>query len=157
MNVEAFIRTVRAEFDFLFEHYGFQLVHCCRLRLRPEYILLGLTSSQCRLVFEQEEDEFAVLIGTRDAIFGDNQTINPLRQWFSVDWMHEFRVDQQADQNVLNEVDDDQPPLRLYARLLAQSGTSLFALFDSPATVAQWHPAYEHFLHSRLGLAAHRV
>lgn len=77
-----FLEQIRRHFIYLFDSYGFEMVHC--ERPEPGRHLIILESDDCRIRFIQNLWDQEMAVGPRSAPISWSDSVEEVRYWYSV-------------------------------------------------------------------------
>lgn len=83
-----FLEQIRRHFVYLFDPYGFEMVHC--ERPEPGRHLIILESDDCRIRFIQNLWDLEMAIGPRSAPIRWSDSVEEARYWYSVTEVSNF-------------------------------------------------------------------
>ncbi len=148
MLVEEYIQIAKEEFPYLFNEYGFKVVHTYQGegRDRGRYAF-GIESDlyKMRIFFSRQVASGIIYFGPSSALFFDQHfewvdIANLL--WYlnrqKIDWSEVLRY---------QEEDSIRPDFRLQSRLLKPHCPKIFEMFSSPEAIAAWKPQHDEFIH----------
>lgn len=91
MDCERFHEFVKEQFAFLFNEFGFSLIHLDEQEYRSDHCLIGLESSTCRIQIYRTWEEANVWISQPDTPFSWTlRTSKHGAQWYPVEAIIDF-------------------------------------------------------------------
>lgn len=142
-----FLRQIRQYFRYLFDLYGFEVVHSKAAR-SGEYCLIVLQSGDCRIKFYRVQGEVNLLFGTLSAHIGWEDVIDGTRHWYYarsiMDFIEKKPVDVRESLLEIRTVKtEDQQLAELSTRL--QPVCDHVIRFFREDTFERWRREYEQF------------
>ena len=151
---EPWVVAIQHHYAYLFDQYGFHLVHCADPR-QGEHCLIVLESDRARIKFEIERGTPVAYFGTLDSPLGWEQQVDGVNVWYVDNALLNF-VDSRAGSAASAPAPAAATPPRTTEALLAAGAqrlrphaAELIAAF-APDRPAEWWQAFDAYQAARL-------
>lgn len=148
MNLEEYILLFQQEFSYLFDDYGFQIVHKEEYRAGYGWFRIGFQTNVNRILFVRERGGGVQLLGPLTAPFEDETN----RQWINMMSLLVYVMGTEWDWGFLSKLPYLEQPrasLSFNAKKLQPQCSEIFRMFESQDTVRKWKPSYEKYLEEK--------
>lgn len=134
MSCDQFYALVREQFTFLFEEYGFAVVHLEEATSRTDHCLMGLESTTCRILIYRTWEDTNVWIALPGARFGwDAHTDKQGPRWYPMEALIDFSHPRKRGRFQWGTFQPIEDILSLFAGEIKPIAPKIFAAIADPA------------------------